>query len=87
MRPPCRLDRTFAPVERPTGNAVAERFVLTMKTGSSRPATGTRLTNYGTRSPAGSRSTTTTVRITRSAWKTPTEKRAENLNQHMSMAA
>jgi putative transposase len=82
-----RLDHTFAPVGRPTGNAVAERFILTMKSeliwtrdwesaSELRDALADWLAIYHCERPHQAL-----------AWKTPNEKRAENLNPHMPMVA
>jgi putative transposase len=82
-----RLDHTFAPVGRPTGNAVAERFILTMKSeliwtrdwdsaAELRDALRCWLEVYHHERPHQAL-----------GWKTPAEKRAENLKQNMTMAA
>jgi putative transposase len=82
-----RLDHTFAPVGRPTGDAVAERFVLTMKSEliwtrdwesaeQLRDALANWLVTYHTERPHQAL-----------GWKTQGEKRAENLKQYMAMAA
>jgi putative transposase len=82
-----RLDHTFAPVGRPTGNAVAERFVLTMKSEliwtrdwesavELREALACWLDVYHHERPHQAL-----------GWKTPSEKRAENRKQHMTLAA
>jgi putative transposase len=72
---------------RPTGNAVAERFVFTMKSElvwtrdwdsaeELRDALARWLEVYHYERPHQAL-----------GWKTPSEKRAENLKQHMTMAA
>jgi len=82
-----RLDHTFAPVGRPTGNAVAERFILTMKSeliwtrdwdtaAELRDALRCWLEVYHHERPHQAL-----------GWKTPAEKRAENLKQNLTMAA
>jgi putative transposase len=82
-----RLDHTFAPVGRPTGNAVAERFILTMKSeliwtrdwdtaAELRDALRRWLEIYHHERPHQAL-----------GWKTPGEKRAENLKQNLTMAA
>ena len=82
-----RLDHTFAPVGRPTGNAVAERFILTMKSEliwtrdwesaqELRDALRSWLKIYHYERPHQAL-----------GWKTPAEKRAENLTQNVTMAA
>lgn len=82
-----RLDHTFAPVGRPTGNAVAERFILTMKSEliwtrdwesaeELRTALAEWLDVYNNDRPHQAL-----------AWKTPSEKRAENLKTSMAVAA
>ena len=82
-----QLDHTFAPVGRPTGNAVAERFVLTMKSEliwtrdwdsaeELRTALAAWLEIYHNERPHQAL-----------AWKTPSEKRAENLKPSITMAA
>jgi putative transposase len=82
-----RLDHTFAPVGRPTGNAVAERFVLTMKSeliwtrdwdsaDELREALAHWLAIYHNERPHQAL-----------GWMTPSEKRAANLKQRLTMAA
>jgi putative transposase len=82
-----RLDHTFAPVGRPTGNAVAERFILTMKSeliwtrdwdsaDEPRAVLAQWLEVYHRERPHQAL-----------GWKTPSEKRAENLRQQLTMAA
>jgi putative transposase len=82
-----RLDHTFAPVGRPTGNAVAERFILTMKSeliwtrdwdsaDELRDALAQWLEVYHHERPHQAL-----------GWKTPSEKRAENLKQRQTVAA
>lgn len=82
-----RLDHTFAPVGRPTGNAVAERFILTMKSEliwtrdwesaeELQNALAQWLEVYHYERPHQAL-----------AWKTPSEKRAENLRTSMAVAA
>lgn len=82
-----RLDHTFAPVGRPTGNAVAERFILTMKSeliwtrdwesaDELRAALAAWFEVYHNERPHQAL-----------GWKTPSEKRAENLKQQLTMAA
>lgn len=82
-----RLDHTFAPVGRPTGNAVAERFILTMKSeliwtrdwdsaAELRDALRLWLKIYHHERPHQAL-----------GWKTPAEKRAENLKQNLTRAA
>lgn len=82
-----RLDHTFAPVGRPTGNAVAERFILTMKSEliwtrdwesaeELQNALAQWLEVYHYERPHQAL-----------AWKTPSEKRAENLKMSMAVAA
>jgi putative transposase len=82
-----RLDHTFAPVGRPTGNAVAERFILTMKSeliwtrdwdsaAELRAALVDWLKIYHHERPHQAL-----------GWKTPAEKRAENLKLQLAEAA
>jgi putative transposase len=81
------LDHTFAPVGRPTGNAVAERFMLTMKseliwtrdwdsTAELKQALDRWLVEYHTERPHQAL-----------AWQTPFEKRAANLGLPTEAAA
>lgn len=82
-----RLDHTFAPVGRPTGNAVAERFILTLKTDllwtrdwesldELRQAVHEWLVTYNYERPHQAL-----------AWSTPAERRAENLGRPTLAAA
>lgn len=82
-----RLDHTFAPVGRPTGNAVAERFILTMKSeliwtrdwesaDELRDALACWLAVYHHERPHQAL-----------GWLTPSEKRAANLKHRVTMAA
>jgi putative transposase len=82
-----RLDHTFAPVGRPTGNAVAERFILTMKSeltwsrdwesaSELRQALREWLDEYHTERPHQALK-----------WKTPSERRAANLALQCRVAA
>lgn len=82
-----QLDHTFAPVGRPTGNAVAERFMLTMKSEliwtrdweSAAELSGALrrwLLEYHTERPHQAL-----------AWQTPFEKRAANLGLSLETAA
>ena len=82
-----RLDHTFAPVGRPTGNAVAERFILTMKSeliwtrdwesaAELRQALSEWLDEYHNERPHQALK-----------WKTPSEKRVANLALQNRVAA
>lgn len=82
-----RLDHTFAPVGRPTGNAVTERFILTLKTeliwtrdwnSKEELAAAVRdwLEHYNSRRPHQAL-----------AWRTPAEQRAMNLTPQEKKAA
>ena len=82
-----RLDHTFAPVGRPTGNAVAERFVLTMKSKLIRTCDWDSADELGA-ALAGWLEVYHTERPHQPlGWKTPSEKRAGNLKQPLTMAA
>lgn len=82
-----RLDHTFAPVGRPTGNAVAERFILTLKTeliwardwdslAELREEVPRWITLYNERRPHQALD-----------WDTPAECRASNLGDRLAVAA
>jgi putative transposase len=82
-----RLEHTFAPVGRPTGNAVAERFILTLKLelvwtrdwdslAELRDETARWLTLYNEQRPHQAL-----------GWKTPAEQRALNLGDRLAIAA
>lgn len=82
-----RLEHTFAPVGRPTGNAVAERFIQTLKIElvwtrdwtslqELQAAIDTWLIRYNSQRPHQAMS-----------WLTPTEKRASNLGLQLEAAA
>ena len=81
------VDHTFAPVGRPTGNAVAERFILTMKSeliwtrdwesaAELKAALDRWLVEYHTERPHQAL-----------AWQTPFENRAANLGLLIEAAA
>jgi putative transposase len=82
-----RVDHTFAPVGRPTGNAVAERLILTMKTeliwtrdwestAELRTALAAWVVEYNERRPHQALE-----------WRTPAEQRAINLGSPLEEAA
>lgn len=82
-----QLEHTFAPVGRPTGNAVVERFILTLKIElvwtrdwdslvELRDEVARWLTEYNERRPHQAL-----------GWKTPAEQRALNLGDRLAIAA